>query len=73
MGTNVGQIAFAVEEFCRSARLSRSFFYRLCREGRGPATFKVGRRRFVRVAAAELWLKQQEERATFGKSCGGVE
>ncbi|TXL62660.1 helix-turn-helix domain-containing protein [Zeimonas arvi] len=61
MGTEAPQLAYAIREFCRSARISASFFYRLCREGQGPTTFKVGRRRYVGVEAARAWLERREE------------
>lgn len=61
MGTDAPQLAFAIREFCRSSRISASLFYRLCREGKGPATFKIGRRRYVRVESARAWLEQREQ------------
>lgn len=61
MGTEAPQLAYAIREFCRSARISASFFYRLCREGQGPTTFKVGRRRYVSVEAARAWLERREQ------------
>lgn len=61
MGTEANQVAVSVAEFCRAMRISRSFFYRLCREGRGPATFKLGRKTLISTSAASRWLSDVEQ------------
>ena len=52
--------AFSVDEFCRRHGISRPMFYKLCRQGHGPRTMKIGVRTLVSVAAAEEWRRQME-------------
>ena len=56
MGAQANQVAVSVAEFCKAVRISRSFFYRLCREGRGPVTFKLGRKTLIATSDADAWL-----------------
>lgn len=49
-----------VPEFLRAARISRSTFYLLLRQGEGPPITKLGGRTFVAAAAAEEWLRSRQ-------------
>ncbi len=60
MSAKVDRMAYSVAEICEAGGMSRTFFYRLCREGQGPATFKVRGRRFIRSDAARAWLQELE-------------
>ena len=51
---------FSVSQFCREHGFSRSLFYRLLREGRGPRVLKVGRRTLISQEAAEEWRRRME-------------
>lgn len=62
------QSMFSVSEFCRTHGISRAFFYRLAKEGRGPKTAKVGRRTLISQEAATEWRRGLEERAGEGQS-----
>lgn len=52
---SVNQNALSVIEFCRSFGISRSMFYKLLREGRGPRLMKIGRRTLITPEAAQEW------------------
>jgi len=46
---------FDVSSFCSAHRISRSFFYRLLGEGRGPRLLKIGRRTLITAESAAEW------------------
>ena len=55
-GSSMSQtLTFTVAQFCRFHHISRACFYDLLREGRGPRTMKVGRRRLISREAAKEW------------------
>lgn len=51
---------YSVEEFCNNFGISRAFFYKLNRQGKGPRLMKVGRRTLISSEAAEEWRKGME-------------
>ncbi len=51
---------YSVNEFCHEHGISRGLFYRLLRDGQGPATMKVGRRTLISREAAEEWRRRME-------------
>jgi hypothetical protein len=54
---------YTVEEFCDAHRISRSRFYALLRDGRGPRVMRVDSRiRISREAAAD-WRRASEAEA----------
>ena len=54
--------AFTVAQFCAShGGMSRTLFYELVKQGRGPKTFKVGRRTLISTRAADDWVKRMED------------
>jgi predicted DNA-binding transcriptional regulator AlpA len=54
-------LAFTVPQFCRLHSLSRATYYNLAREGRAPASMKVGRRRLIARESAEAWRRAMEQ------------
>lgn len=52
--------AYSVGNFCAAYTLSRSALYDLWKEGKGPRSFTVGRRRLISRDAARGWLKGLE-------------
>ncbi len=54
------QLAFSIAQFCERHNISRAFFYKLSKEGRGPAVMKVGRRRIISAEAAAAWRLRME-------------
>jgi predicted DNA-binding transcriptional regulator AlpA len=52
--------AQSVDSFCESNGISRSFFYKLHREGHAPRIMKVGRRTLISADAAVEWRKSME-------------
>lgn len=56
--------AYTINEFCKAHDISRSLFYKLQVNGKGPETFTLGRRVLISVEAAEKWLKDMEQRKT---------
>lgn len=52
---------YTVEEFCLDhGTISRPFFYKLLKNGKGPRLMKVGRRTLITAEAAADWRKQME-------------
>jgi predicted DNA-binding transcriptional regulator AlpA len=51
-----------INEFCAAHRISRAFFYALCRDGKGPRLTRIGPKA-VRVSAeaAAEWRKACEQ------------
>lgn len=52
--------AFTVDGFCRAYLISKAMFYVLAKEGKGPKTFRVGRKRLVSWESAEAWRRAME-------------
>lgn len=56
---------FDVSAFCTAHKISRSFFYRLISEGRGPRLLKLGKRTLISVEAAAEWRMRIEQESIF--------
>ena len=53
--------AFTVAEFCEAhGRISRTLFYSLIKNGKGPRLMKIGRRTLVSQEAAADWRREME-------------
>ena len=55
--------AFKIPEFCTAYRISRSLYYSLRSEGRGPRTMTLGRSQRISHEAAEEWRRRMEAEA----------
>lgn len=55
--------AISVAEFCRRFSISRSHFYVLQKQGRGPRVFKIGSRTLISNAAGADWVRELEAEA----------
>jgi excisionase family DNA binding protein len=53
-------LGFTVDEFCERFDISRSFFYKLRREGRGPKIMKIGRLTRISPEAADDFRRRIE-------------
>jgi len=51
---------YTVIDFCNQHRISRSLFYKLLRNGKGPRIMKVGKRTLITSDAAEAWRRTKE-------------
>jgi hypothetical protein len=51
---------FSVEQFCADHGICRAFYYKLRRQGRGPAEIKLGTRTMVSVESAAAWRRRME-------------
>lgn len=58
--------AVSVREAAAIAGFGGTKMYELIREGEGPPTFTIGRRRLVRVEALREWLASLEAEQTDG-------
>lgn len=61
---------FSVASFCELHGFSKPTFYLLLREGRGPKTIRVGRRRLITVEAAAEWRKRMSDEPHFSNIVG---
>jgi excisionase family DNA binding protein len=51
----------SVDEVCEAAGVSRSFFYKLLKNGGGPRTVKLGRRTLIPRSEFERWCSSFKE------------
>lgn len=60
---------FTITQFCDDHNISRTHFYELVKQGKGPRLLRVGRRTLVSQEAAADWRRRmEEETASQGKS-----
>jgi predicted DNA-binding transcriptional regulator AlpA len=52
------RLALTIPEFCITHGISEAFFYKLQKEGKGPRTMSVGRRRLISIEAAKQWREE---------------
>jgi len=58
--TTSSRAVYSVDEFCDSHDLSRTTYFQLEKEGRGPRSMKIGRRRLITLEAAAEWRASME-------------
>jgi|TARA_R100001510_G_C7575114_1_gene150139 predicted DNA-binding transcriptional regulator AlpA len=62
--SNTPQYFFSINEFCKAASMSRGFFYKICKAGKGPNLYKEeeGQRSKVFIPAdeAQEWFEQNK-------------
>jgi hypothetical protein len=49
-----------IVQFCHEHHISRSFYYKLRAQGRGPAGIKLGKLTMISVEAAAAWRGRME-------------
>ncbi len=54
------RVSLSINEAAASAGISRGLLYALIRDGEGPRTLKLGRRRVVTIEALREWLRDRE-------------
>ena len=59
--TTLSRLAYTVPQFCDGFNVSRTHFYALLKEGKGPRLMKVGRRTLISAQAAADWSKRVED------------
>ena len=52
--------ALTVAEFCNQQAISRATFYLLQKQGKGPHSYKVGRKTLISTEAADEWQRRME-------------
>lgn len=57
---NADQNAHSIKEFCKKFSISRSMFYKLKRNNKGPRLMKIGRRTLISSDAITEWQKTLE-------------
>ena len=64
IGHNCGPpLAMSIREFCALHGISEDMFYKMKRDGWGPATMKVGSRTLISHEAAADWRRKREAAA----------
>src|SRR5215831_2263807 len=53
-------LAMSIRIFCALHGISEDMFYKMKRDGWGPATMKVGSRTLISVEAAAAWRRERE-------------
>ena len=56
-------LALSIAEFCNLHDVSREQFFKMQREGWGPAVMAVGTRRMISHESAAAWRRQRERAA----------
>ena len=67
------KLAYTVPQFCDGFNVSRTHFYSLLKEGRGPRLMKVGRRTLISAQAAADWCKRMEDETSPISASGFVD
>jgi hypothetical protein len=57
-------LAMSIREFCTAHRISEDMFFKMRRQGWGPAVMRVGTRTLISIEAAAEWRKAREKAAT---------
>ena len=57
-------LAMSIREFCTAHRISEDMFFKMRRQGWGPAVMRVGTRTLISIEAAAEWRKAREQAAT---------
>src|SRR5262249_25737257 len=60
---SVKTLAMSIREFCALHGISEEMFYKMKRDGWGPATMKVGSRTLISHEAAADWRRKREAAA----------
>ena len=56
------KLCYTVQEFCAEhGGISKVFFYKLLKDGKGPRLMKVGRRTLITGESAADWRKKMED------------
>jgi len=50
------RLAWSIDEWCRLTGLSRSYYYKLTKDGRAPEAKTVGSRRIITREAHARWV-----------------
>ena len=56
--------AYTIRQIARAHGISEDMFYKMKRDGWGPATMKVGSRTLISVEAAADWRRKREAAAS---------
>jgi hypothetical protein len=57
-------IVYTREEFCKVHKLTRQNFWRIQKRGDGPNFYRVGRRIFISIEAANQWRNSLERKSS---------
>src|SRR5262245_20149729 len=60
VSADANSLAMSIKEFCRLHGISEDQFYKMQREGWGPATMKVGSRTLISAEGAAEWRRERE-------------
>lgn len=52
--------AYTVAQFCADHNISRTHFYQLVKDGKGPRLMKLGRRVLISAESAADWRREME-------------
>ncbi len=54
--------AYSILEFCLSFGIPQSTLYAAWQQGKGPESFRIGRRRLISRQAAQAWIEKNTVR-----------
>jgi hypothetical protein len=57
-------LAMSIKQFCTLHGISEDMFFKMRRQGWGPAVMRVGTRTLISIEAAAEWRKAREQAAT---------
>ena len=47
---------YSIKELCKTMSISKSFYHKLQKEGRGPSVIRLGSRVIITDRAAQAWI-----------------
>lgn len=59
--TTLSKLTYTIPQFCDGHNVSRTHYYALLKEGKGPRMMRVGRRHLISAEAAADWRKRMED------------
>lgn len=60
MKTDTEKLTYTIPELCQMAGIGRNTLHKAWKEGWGPASIKIGRRRIIRKESGDKWLADLE-------------
>jgi hypothetical protein len=70
---DVPVVVYDIRRFCDANNISRTFLYRLWREGRGPRYFLAGTEKRISIEAAAEWRAAMEDATARAKTENDLE
>ena len=61
MNKDTSKPIYSIADICDKCLISKSFLYKLIKQGKGPRIIKLGRRTMISAAALNDWMESLEK------------